>query len=78
MDNNVIFVLFFIVKDIIDDCVIGFDLGVDDYLVKLFVFDELLVRIWVLMWRIIGNIFNVFEIVDLVVDCNMYKVIWGD
>lgn len=44
-----IFVLFFIVKDILDECVRGLDVGVDDYLVKFFELWELLVRVWVLL-----------------------------
>lgn len=56
----------------------GLDLGADDYLVKPFAFDELLARIRVLMRRKTGNTSNVFEIADLVVDCNMHKVTRGD
>lgn len=77
-DNNTIPVLLLTAKDTIDDRVTGLDLGADDYLVKPFAFDELLARIRVLMRRNTGNTSNVFEIADLVVDCNMHKVTRGD
>ncbi|HDR7517920.1 response regulator transcription factor [Bacillus mobilis] len=77
-DNNITPVLLLTAKDTIDDRVTGLDLGADDYLVKPFAFDELLARIRVLMRRNTGNTSNVFEIADLVVDCNMHKVTRGD
>ncbi|WP_377865115.1 response regulator transcription factor [Bacillus sp. R86525] len=77
-DNNTTPVLLLTAKDTIDDRVTGLDLGADDYLVKPFAFDELLARIRVLMRRNTGNTSNVFEIADLVVDCNMHKVTRGD
>ncbi|MGN7193747.1 response regulator transcription factor [Bacillus mycoides] len=77
-DNNTTPVLLLTAKDTIDDRVTGLDLGADDYLVKPFAFDELLARIRVLMRRKTGNTSNVFEIADLVVDCNMPKVTRGD
>ncbi|MDA1632684.1 response regulator transcription factor [Bacillus cereus] len=77
-DNNTTPVLLLTAKDTIDDRVTGLDLGADDYLVKPFAFDELLARMRVLMRRKSGNTSNVFEIVDLVVDCNMHKVTRGD
>jgi two-component system copper resistance phosphate regulon response regulator CusR len=77
-DNNTTPVLLLTAKDTIDDRVTGLDLGADDYLVKPFAFDDLLARIRVLMRRNTGNTSNVFEIADLVVDCNMHKVTRGD
>lgn len=77
-DNNTTPVLLLTAKDTIDDRVKGLDLGADDYLVKPFAFDELLARIRVLMRRKTGNTSNVFEIADLVVDCNTHKVTRGD
>lgn len=77
-DNHTTPVLLLTAKDTIDDRVTGLDLGADDYLVKPFAFDELLARIRVLMRRNTGNTSNVFEIADLVVDCNMHKVTRGD
>ncbi|MFC8058156.1 response regulator transcription factor [Bacillus cereus] len=77
-DNNTTPVLLLTAKDTIDDRVTGLDLGADDYLVKPFAFDELLARMRVLMRRKSGNTSNVFEIADLVVDCNMHKVTRGD
>lgn len=71
-------VLFLTAKDSIDDRVKGLDLGADDYLVKPFAFDELIARIRVLMRRQSGNTSNVFEIGNLVVDCNTHKVTRGN
>ncbi|MEH6942212.1 response regulator transcription factor [Bacillus sp. JJ722] len=77
-DNNKTPVLLLTAKDAIEDRVKGLDLGADDYLVKPFAFDELLARIRVLMRRQTGNTSNVFEMDDLVVDCNMHKVTRGN
>ncbi|EJQ50778.1 Uncharacterized protein BWINRASL_02961 [Bacillus mycoides] len=76
--NNTTPVLLLTAKNAIDDRVTGLDLGADDYLVKPFAFDELLARIRVLMRRKTGNTSNVFEIADLVVNCNMHTVTRGD
>lgn len=67
-------VLLLTAKDTIEDRVKGLDLGADDYLIKPFAFDELLARIRVLMRRQSGNTSNVYEMGDLVVDCNTHKV----
>ena len=67
-------VLLLTAKDAIEDRVKGLDSGADDYLVKPFAFDELLARIRVLMRRQTGSTSNVFEMADLVVDCNTHKV----
>lgn len=40
--------LMLIVLGELENCVEGLDVGVDDYLIKLFVMVELLVRLWVL------------------------------
>lgn len=49
-----ILVLLFIVWDKVVDWVVGFDSGVDDYLIKFFDFDELQVWVCVLICCIIG------------------------
>ena len=67
-------VLLLTAKDTVEDRVKGLDLGADDYLIKPFAFDELLARIRVLMRRQTGSVSNVYEIDDLVVDCNTRKV----
>ena len=67
-------VLLLTAKDTIEDRVKGLDLGADDYLIKPFAFDELLARIRVLMRRQSGNTSNIYEMGDLVVDCNAHKV----
>ena len=67
-------VLLLTAKDTVEDRVNGLDLGADDYLIKPFAFDELLARIRVLMRRQTGHVSNIYEIGDLVVDCNTRKV----
>ncbi len=67
-------VLLLTAKDTVEDRVKGLDSGADDYLIKPFAFDELLARIRVLMRRPSGNTSNVYELGDLVVDCNTHKV----
>ncbi|MGM9923092.1 MAG: response regulator transcription factor [Bacillus sp. (in: firmicutes)] len=73
-ERNTTPVLLLTAKDAIEDRVKGLDSGADDYLVKPFAFDELLARIRVLMRRQTGSTSNVFEMADLVVDCNTHKV----
>lgn len=48
-------VLILIVVDSVEECVKGLDLGVDDYMVKLFVLFELEVCVCVLVWCGIGG-----------------------
>ena len=67
-------VLLLTAKDTVEDRVNGLDLGADDYLVKPFAFDELLARLRVLIRRQTGSVSNVYELGDLVVDCNTRKV----
>lgn len=45
----ILFVLILIVCYDVEDRVKGLDGGVDDYLVKFFVLEELMVRLWVLI-----------------------------
>ena len=73
-EENLTPVLLLTAKDTVEDRVMGLDSGADDYLIKPFAFDELLARIRVLMRRKTGNVSNVYEIGDLVVDCNTRKV----
>lgn len=61
-------VLFLTAKDAVADRVKGLDLGADDYLVKPFVFDELLARIRAMTRKRAGNRKNQFSIADLTVD----------
>lgn len=63
-----IFVFFLIVCDYVNDRVKGFELGVDDYLVKLFVFVEFFVRVCILIRRGIFVFNNMLYIVDLEFD----------
>ena len=76
-ENNPTPVLLLTAKDAIEDRVKGLNAGADDYLVKPFAFDELLARLRVLMRRQTGGTSNVFEIDDLVVDCNSHAVTRG-
>ena len=46
----------------------GLDYGADDYLVKPFIFEELMARIRVLLRRNSGNADNVVKIANLKVD----------
>lgn len=73
-EHNKTPVLLLTAKDSIEDRVIGLDTGADDYLIKPFAFDELLARLRVLTRRQTGGISNVFELGDLVVDCNRHQV----
>ena len=67
-------VLLLTAKDSIQDRVAGLDAGADDYLVKPFVFDELLARIRALVRRNYQAVSNVFTLADLIVDCDARTV----
>lgn len=67
-------VLLLTAKDAIDDRVAGLDSGADDYLIKPFAFDELLARLRVILRRDTGAVGNVFEVGNLVVDCDSRTV----
>lgn len=41
--GNFVFVFFFIVKDVVGDWVVGFIVGGDDYVIKLFSLEEVIV-----------------------------------
>lgn len=45
-------IIMMMVCDFVIDWVFGLDYGVDDYIVKLFVIEELFVCLWVLLWWI--------------------------
>lgn len=67
-------VLLLTAKDAIDDRVAGLDSGADDYLIKPFAFDELLARLRVILRRDTGAVGNVFEVGNLIVDCDSRTV----
>ena len=71
-------VLLLTALDSIPDRVSGLDSGADDYLVKPFVFDELLARIRVLLRRSAGSVSNVYTLADLTVDCDARTVKRGE
>ena len=61
-------------RDNIDDKVKGLDYGADDYLVKPFIFKELMARIRVLLRRNSGNADNVITVANLKVDLDAKTV----
>lgn len=65
-------------KDSIADRVEGLDTGADDYLTKPFAFDEFLARLRVMLRHGSDSVSNVFEVADLVVDCDSHTVRRGD
>jgi len=75
--NNKTPILLLTARDSIEDRVTGLDIGADDYLVKPFAFDELLVRIRVMIRRESNHVSNCFTIADLTVDCDARKVSRG-
>ena len=70
-------VLLLTAKDTVQDKVTGLDLGADDYLVKPFAFEELIVRIRVITRKASGNSSNVFHIADLTLDVASHSVTRG-
>jgi DNA-binding response OmpR family regulator len=61
-------------KSQIEDKVIGFNSGADDYLTKPFAFAELLVRIKALTRRPQSSIGTILSVGDLTIDTNNYEV----
>lgn len=80
-DLKNIFVIMFIVKNMENDKVEGFEIGVDDYIIKLFSIKELLVRISFVLRRYnlisLGEENNIFIIGNLKLDLLKYEVIKG-
>lgn len=77
-NNNKTPVLLLTAKDSIQDKVNGLDNGADDYLVKPFIFDELLARIRVMTRRKNDSVTNIFTIDDLTVNCTTHSVMRGN
>ena len=71
-------VLMLTARDSADDKVKGLDLGADDYLVKPFIFEELMARIRVLLRRNSGNADNIITIANLKVDLDAKTVFRDD
>ena len=76
--KNKVPILLLTARDNIDDKVKGLDYGADDYLVKPFIFEELMARIRVLLRRNSGNADNVITIANLKVDLDAKTVFRDD
>lgn len=76
--KNKVPILLLTARDNIDDKVKGLDYGADDYLVKPFIFEELMARIRVLLRRNFGNADNVVTIANLKVDLDAKTVFRDD
>ena len=76
--KNKVPILLLTARDNIDDKVKGLDYGADDYLVKPFIFEELMARIRVLLRRNSGNADNVITIANLKVDLDAKTVFRND
>ena len=75
--KNKVPILLLTARDNIDDKVKGLDYGADDYLVKPFIFEELMARIRVMLRRNSGNADNVITIANLKVDLDA-KLVFRD
>ena len=70
-------VLLLTARDSVRDRVTGLDSGADDYLVKPFVFEELLARVRALVRRSYQAPDNIYTLADLIVDCDSRTVTRG-
>ena len=76
--KNKVPILLLTARDNIDDKVKGLDYGADDYLVKPFIFEELMAPIRVLLRRNSGNADNIITIANLKVDLDAKTVFRDD
>lgn len=67
-------VLFLTAKDAVEDKVNGLNLGVDDYIVKPFHFEELMARIRAVIRRNYGETTNILKIADLTLNTASHSV----
>lgn len=72
----IMLVLILIVCDGVQDCIDGFDSGVDDYIFKFFVMGELLVWLCVVMWCKLGVVMVVLDNGELFLDLVDKIVCW--
>lgn len=70
-------VLFLTARDHTEDVVNGLNLGADDYMLKPFVFAELLARIRVMTRRKPEVPDNIYRCGDLTLDCNTHEAVRG-
>jgi DNA-binding response OmpR family regulator len=71
-------ILMLTAKGQVEDKVVGLDSGADDYMVKPFAFEELLARIRALKRRPQGELSNVLQINDLILNTQTFQVKRGD
>lgn len=67
-------VIFLSAKDHIDDKIMGLDLGASDYIVKPFIFDELLARIRVITRKQTSSQSNILSISNLTLNIKTHEV----
>lgn len=71
-------VIFLTAKDEIDDKVYGLDIGASDYMIKPFIFDELLARIRVITRKNNNTHSNILSISNLFLNIKTFEVTRGD
>lgn len=76
--GNLTPVLLLTAKDTTDDIIRGLDTGAQDYMVKPFVFDELLARLRSITRKASNNPTNIYTVGDLSVDISTHTVMRGD
>lgn len=60
------------------ECICGLLIGVDDYVVKLFLVFELMVWVWVILcWVSLEVVFMMLWLGDIELDCEIYCVCWS-
>ncbi len=67
-------ILLLTAKSQIEDKIIGFNIGADDYLTKPFAFAELLARVRALTRRTQTTLYTILTVGDLTIDTNNYEV----
>lgn len=70
-------ILFLTARGAIEDKIKGLELGADDYIVKPFIFSELLARVRNLLRRGNTKIIDTITIADLIIEISRFKVIRG-
>lgn len=76
--GNHIPILLLTAKDTTEDIIKGLDSGAQDYMVKPFVFEELLARLRAITRKASGNSTNIYTVGDLTVDIGSHTVKRGE